>query len=308
MDKVGVLVAYFDPFCGLSGEMILGALVDVGAPLAALRADLAKLPLPNRPLQVAKTMREGVVGTYLEIGGSPAFADGVAQIPGRLGRGRNTLVSGRELDPTTMMQLIATSTLSSQVKHGSIAIIRKLVDIEEGAGPSTRRRIAEAWNLYSLLEIVGTVSALCLLGVQHVECAPVGAWCTEDNATRTDRSSIELLRGVPNAFDESKAEKARVTPVGAAIMTTIAAAFGRIPTMRIDSLGYGASSLSNPHPGILRVILGEANTAIAADRITEPLSPAHLPHTPVVPIPDPHRPWRTTPFNTHQQSGRHVRV
>ncbi len=308
VENSAMRIAYFDPFCGLSGGMILGALVDVGVPPDALKADLHKLlPVSGRAIEVAKAMQEGVVGVYLEVSGSQSVMDGTGQLPGRLGRYRGSMETRREIDADAMLQIIARSELAPVVKQASISAVQMINIALIQPGWEQTRNAEELWSVNTLIEIVGTMSALNLLGIDRVECGPIAIGGYEPGARDLDGLGVEMLLRTPGACAEHIIAKGSITLAGVAIMLSITSKFGPIPAMRIDSLGYGASratthswdSSSDRRGGILRAIVGEAirNSATALD-MSIPLTT----HT----TSSSHEAWPSLITGMHQQSGRHI--
>ncbi|MDQ3705224.1 MAG: LarC family nickel insertion protein [Chloroflexota bacterium] len=296
-------VAFFDPVSGLSAEMILGALVDVGVPVESLRAELYKLPLASYSFDMVKALRQGVTGTYLEVGTGPGSLNGVAQLTGRLGRYTVATQPDTSLEVAAMLRMILGSSLPAAVQQGAVKVLRKLAEIEcEFASlPQHNGKSANLWNVETLVQVVGTMSALNMLGVNRVDCAAFGVGCDYDSLPSHERLGIALLRRTPRACDENKLDRGYVTLTGAAIMVSIVTTFGTIPTMRIDGVGYGATSTSEPgRAGLIRVLVGET-TARPTDESQTTL-PLRL--TPTNGH-DPASPADTLIVGSHQQSGRH---
>jgi hypothetical protein len=299
-------VAFFDPVSGLSAEMILGALIDVGVPLESLRAELYKLPLPGYSFDLAKALRQGVTGTYLEVGTGTASLDGAAQLAGRLGRHNLAPPPDTSLDVAAMLRMILGSSLPAPVQQASVKVLRKLAETESALAAPHRQNgqnghHSAIWSVETLVQVVGTMSALNMLGVNRVDCAAFGVGCDYDSLPSHDRLGIALLRRTPRACDENKIDRGYVTLTGAAIMVSIVTTFGRIPTMRIDSVGYGATNTAEPgRSGLIRVLIGDT-TARPTDesQTTIPLmlTATNGHYSPA--------PADTLAAGSHQQSGRH---
>lgn len=252
-------VAFFDPVSGLSAEMILGALLDVGVPVEALRAELYKLPLAGCSFEVAKAMRQGVTGTYLDVLAGPATVNGNGQLGGRIGRYDIAMQPGN-LDVAAMLRMILGSSLPPAVQQASVKVLRKLAETESelAALPNIERHLLGVWNVETLVQVVGTMSALNILNVERVDCAAFGVGCDYDSLPAQERLGIALLRRTPRACDENKLDRGYVTLTGAAIIVSIVTSFGYIPTMRIDGVGYGATkNTEQGRSGLLRVLVGD---------------------------------------------------
>lgn len=296
-------VAFFDPVSGLSAEMILGALIDVGVPLESLRAELYKLPLSGYSFDLAKALRQGVTGTYLQVGTGPASHNGAGQLAGRLGRHTLATPPDSSLDVAAMLRMILGSSLPAPVQQASVKVLRNLAETESelAALHSQNGHVSAIWNVETLAQVVGTMSALNMLGVNRVDCAAFGVGCDYDSLPAHDRLGIALLRRTPRACDENKIDRGYVTLTGAAIMVSIVTSFGRVPTMRIDGVGYGATSTAEPgRSGLLRVLIGDTTARPTDDsQTTIPLmlTPTNGHHSTA--------PTDTLIVGSHQQSGRH---
>ncbi|HEX8217608.1 MAG TPA: nickel insertion protein [Chloroflexia bacterium] len=296
-------VAFFDPVSGLSAEMILGALIDVGVPLESLRAELYKLPLSGYSFDLAKALRQGVTGTYLQVGTGPASLDGAAQLPGRLGRHTLAAPPDSSVDVAAMLRMILGSSLPAPVQQASVKVLRNLAETESELAAAHRQNghAHAIWCVETLVQVVGTMSALNMLGINRVDCAAFGVGCDYDSLPSRERLGIALLRRTPRACDENKIDRGYVTLTGAAIMVSIVTTFGRVPTMRIDGVGYGATSTAEPgRSGLIRVLVGDTTARPTDDsQTTIPLmlTPTNG-HYPTMPT-------DTPVAGSHQQSGRH---
>jgi uncharacterized protein (TIGR00299 family) protein len=123
----------------------------------------------------------------------------------------------------------------------------------------------------SIVDIVGAAAALDLLGIERVECSPLALGngtitCSHGTLPIPAPGTAELLRGVPVLRTEVRGEL--TTPTGAAILTTLAAAFGPLPAMKIECVGSGAGHADRPElPNLLRVFIGETASRSATDEV-----------------------------------------
>ena len=294
-------VAFFDPVSGLSAEMILGALIDVGVPVESLRAELYKLPLTGHTFDLTKALRQGVTGTYLQVNTGSATLNGAGQLAGRFGRYKVATQTDASLDVAAMLRMVLGSRLPIPVQQASVKVLRKLAETESEFAALTYHEgpLPGLWNVETLVQVVGTMSALNMLGINRVDCAAFGVGCEYDSLPSHDRLGITLLRRTPRACDENKIDKGYVTLTGAAIMVSIVTAFGTVPTMRIDGVGYGATSTADAgRSGLIRVLVGDT-TAHPTDE-SQTTIPLMLTPT------NGHHSIDTLIVGSHQQSGRHV--
>ena len=245
-------VAYFDCPSGAAGDMIMGALVDAGAPLDALRSELRKLPLEGWEL-VAREVRKG------------AF--------------RATKVDV-EIDPHAhphhralgdVLALLEQSGLGAAVREKAARVFTRLADAEARAHGTTRDRVRfhDVGAVDAIVDVTGACVGLELLGVQavHVSALPLGGGVVDGPHGKMPvpaPGTAELLRGFPVVDTGVKAEL--VTPTGAAILTTLALSAGRMPAMTVAAVGYGAGTRDLPGiPNVLRCFVGETVDAAPGD-------------------------------------------
>lgn len=249
-------VAYFDCFSGISGDMVLGALLDLGLPLDALLKDLGKLPLKDYRLEVNKVERKGIEATQLTV---HSYEKGVVRYW------------------TNIQSLIKESGLDSTVKEDAYRIFEKLALAEAGVHGRSADQIHfhEIGAVDSIIDIVGTAAGIHRLGIERIHASPLP---TGRGTVRTEHgiypipapATLEILKGVPLYGNEVEAEL--VTPTGAAIISTYAKSFGAMPAMKVSGIGYGAGFHDLETPNVLRVIVGEELTASAEEETAALLS------------------------------------
>ncbi len=237
-------IAYFDCFSGASGDMILGALMDAGLSVERLRDELAKLRLSHYELRVEKTIKKG-------LGGSRAL---VVVDDHHHHHHRNL---------HHIEEIIATSGLDDTVKQQSLKIFRRLAEAEAKVHQTTVDLIHfhEVGAMDSIIDVVGGVAGLALLGIERVYCSPfhVGTGtveCAHGILPIPAPATAELLKGKP--FYSTGVAGELLTPTGAAILTTISSGFGPSPAMTMEQIGYGAGTADPDIPNLLRIIIGEA--------------------------------------------------
>lgn len=249
-------IAYFDCFSGISGDMVLGALVDAGLPLDALEAELARLELGGYTLEAQKTSRQGIASTHLKViehedGAHEAFGSN-----GHAPQGRTA---------SDLERIIANSLLGEGVKAKALSAMTLLAEAEgqvHNRAPGDIH-LHELSGIDTLVDIVGAIIGLEMLGVERVECSPVnvGSGCVKTahgTLPVPAPATAEILRRASVPLYGSNVEKELVTPTGAAIVATLAAGFGPMPSMTVETLGYGAGSADIPgSPNLLRVTIGD---------------------------------------------------
>jgi len=235
--------AYLDCFSGISGDMFVGALLDVGLPLERLFADLKKIPLGFYEFKRTRALRGHLVGTRVEI-----------RVPGKQ--------PSRKL--RDIEALIRDSELSAGVKERALEVFSRLAEAEGKLHnmPPEQVHFHEVGAVDAILDIVGACIGLEFLEISQLTCSPVnvGSGCVaaaHGSLPVPAPASLELLKDLP--IYSSGIDGELVTPTGAALISTLATGFGPIPPMRVERIGYGAGAREIPgHPNLARLLLGES--------------------------------------------------
>jgi len=248
-----VRLIYFDCFAGVSGDMILGALVDAGLDPGVLRRELAKLDLPGYELRVTRAVKNGIQGTRVRVK--------VNHHDGPHTRSSQRHHHGRHLKEIS--HLIRTSRLSTWVKDHSLLVFRRLAEAEariHGISPG-KVHFHEVGAVDSIVDIVGTCIGIEALGIDAVyaSAVPLGQGfvnCQHGTLPVPAPATLELLRGKPVRQTEITSEL--VTPTGAAVLVSLSESFGPMPPVTIEAIGYGAGTRDLEIPNMLRVVVGQA--------------------------------------------------
>jgi hypothetical protein len=236
-------VLYFDCFSGISGDMALGALLDAGLSLDALRTELSKLPVDGWSIDATREMRGYLSGTR-------ALVDAPEQHVHR------HLADVREI--------IDRSSLSEAVKQRSIHIFSLLAQAEGTIHGISANEVHfhEVGALDAIVDIVGVVAGLALMGVEAIYASPLPlgtGWTTAAHGALPipAPATLSLLAAAkaPIVPDETPFEL--VTPTGAALLAGLATF--RRPAMRVTAVGYGLGKRDLERPNALRVWVGETN-------------------------------------------------
>lgn len=237
-------IAYFDCFAGASGDMILAALVDAGLEVGHLSAELQKLHVDPFRLEALPTIKSGIAGQKMRI--HLETADPVHR--------------GLE----DIEKIIDRSVLDAGVKRRAKAIFTRLAQAEARVHRTEINRVHfhEVGAMDAIIDVVGAVAGLDLLGVKRVYCSAlhVGGGtvrCAHGTLPVPAPATAELIKGKPVYATNVSGEL--LTPTGAAILTTLATEFGPMPAMTMGSVGYGAGSADRDLPNLLRVVLGESD-------------------------------------------------
>jgi len=246
-------VAYLDCFSGVSGDMLLGAFLDVGASVSTILAALDQLGIDDFQLDVSPTVNAGLQATLVQVQVSDA-------------RQQRHL---RDIE-----QLIASSVLPEPVRTVSIGIFRRLAEAEaavHGCDPE-EVHFHEVGAVDALIDIVGAASCYHELGIGRLVCSSLPlprGWvsCAHGDLPLPAPAVCELLREVP-VYGEA-VDQELVTPTGAAIVRELADSFGPAPAMRLQRTGYGAGTMKrrDGRPNLLRLIMGEEHHPSEAQRV-----------------------------------------
>lgn len=249
-------IAYFDCFSGISGDMVLGALLDAGLDINVLSGELKKLGLKGYELKKQKVLRGGISGTKFDIIIKDA-ASAHAHRP-----------------VSEILKIIDKSALKEKVKDRARAIFNNIAAAEakiHGTKSARGACLHEVGDIDSMLDIVGASIALDLLGIDEVHASPVNFGRTFVGTRHgllptPSPASLELLKGAPSKILDIEGEM--VTPTGAGILKTLARSFGRMPQIEVSNIGYGAGAKEFKEiPNMLRMIMGERTSAYREDSV-----------------------------------------
>jgi pyridinium-3,5-bisthiocarboxylic acid mononucleotide nickel chelatase len=252
------MIAYVEPLSGASGDMLLGALLDVGLSSEALRDALHTLPLPDWRLE-SRPVRRGAIGATQALVVTEerdAPTRGLAEVLGMIDQGR------------------LPGAAASQAR----AIFTRLAECEAHVHRTSMQEIHfhEVGAADAIADICGVTAGLALLEVEHLYCGPLplnsGGWvaAAHGRLPLPAPATLELLARAEAPTIPHPAQVELLTPTGAAILTVLAR-FER-PAMRLHAAGYGAGGRTEPEPNVLRLTLGEPSEAAEDGESTERLN------------------------------------
>jgi uncharacterized protein (TIGR00299 family) protein len=235
-------IAYFDCFSGISGDMVLGALLDAGADLRELEAGLRKLKLEGWNLSAQKVERGALYGTHVRV---------------------ETHGHHHHRGLSQIVCMIDEAGLAPRAAERAKKIFTRLAEAEGHVHqmPIEKVHFHEVGAADSIIDIVGAAIGFEMFGIDEFACSTfdVGA-----GQVRTAHgllpvpapATAELLRGAPTF--SSGVEQELVTPTGAAIATTLSTRYGEMPAMTLRFIGYGAGTADRAEkPNLLRLLIGE---------------------------------------------------
>lgn len=251
---------FLDTFSGISGDMFLGLLLDLGVPLAELERQLALLPVSGYRLQWQHIQKQGIRA------------------------GKLTVVCDEQHHHRTWAhidRMLAECPLPEAAGALARRIFRRIGEAEaaiHGVGLEAVH-FHEVGALDSIVDVVGAAIGLHLLKVGQVVCAPLPMTrgtirCAHGSFPLPAPATLEILKGLPVVDDNAGVEL--VTPTGAAIAAEIAR-FGPLPAMTLKTVGYGAGDRDLPdRPNLLRGLVGEAAVEEALDQDRVVVLETHL--------------------------------
>jgi uncharacterized protein (TIGR00299 family) protein len=250
-------IAYFDCFSGISGDMVLGALVDAGADLRAIETELHKLGLEGWSISAEKVKRGAIFATHVK----------VESCEGHHHRGLS-IILGR----------IDKAGLASRAAERARRIFTRLAEAEAKVHnlPVEEVHFHEVGAVDSIVDIVGAAVGFELLGIDEFACSALDVGAGQVKTAHgllpvPAPATVELLRGAP--MYTSGVARELVTPTGAAIATTLSTRYAQIPEMTLRVVGYGAGSADfSEKANVLRILVGENATSESGEHWDAPVS------------------------------------
>jgi len=242
------MLAYFDCFSGISGDMTLGALIDSGVPVQWLKDQLSCIPLAGFDIAVSPVSRHGIQAASVQVD----ITDNQ---------------SSRHY--SNIRSLIEGCPLPEAVKSRSLNIFKRLAEAEARIHncPVDQVHFHEVGGIDAIVDVVGTALGLDYLGIKKVLASPIPlgrgfTTCSHGKLPVPVPATLALLEGVPVTGTDIPHEL--VTPTGAAIITSLAQRFEPMPEMVIAKIGYGAGQRDiEARPNLLRLILAADSETLA---------------------------------------------
>lgn len=285
---------YLDLFSGISGDMFLGALLDLGVDFHALERELEKLGLRGEyHLHTSRQQRGAIAGIKFDVhlehecdGHDHPHDHGHEHSHGHShGHDHHHHDEGEHHHHghdhgrtfADIRKLIAASRLSEWVKARSTAIFQRVANAEGKihGHPPEEVHFHEVGAVDSIIDIVGACVALELLGKPRLLASPVvegTGWvkCAHGRFPVPTPATLEILgaRGVGVSQCEERHEL--VTPTGAALLAELVESFGPLHGLRAEKIGYGLGTRENKtRPNVLRAVLGTTDATAAHDWETD---------------------------------------
>ncbi len=243
------MLAYFDCFSGISGDMTLGALMDLGVEPNWLKERLGTIiPVSQFDIIVAEVQRSGIRATQVRV---------------------KTREGATSRDYADIKELIDTCGLSPKVKVTALEIFAKLAHAEARIHNCSIEKVHfhEVGGIDAIVDVVGTALGLDYLDIDKVIASPIPVGkgfieCSHGSLPVPAPATLAILEGVPVYGSDIAHEL--VTPTGAAIVATLAEGFEPLPAMTIGRIGYGAGRRDlEARPNLLRIITGRGTRSNA---------------------------------------------
>jgi uncharacterized protein (TIGR00299 family) protein len=242
-------LAYFDCFSGISGDMTLGALVDVGCSADLLRAELKSLRVPGWTLTTEKVWKNGVAATYVRV---------------------QTEDQQKHRSLTTILEILTNSQLASPVRDRASRIFQRLGEAEAHVhdAPLEKVHFHEVGAVDAMVDIVGSCIGFNALGIERFACSPLNvgggtAKMAHGVLPVPAPATARLLLGAPTFSNGVQREL--VTPTGAAIVATLCDSFGPQPPMTVSAIGYGAGTADlEGQPNVVRIMIGDSADEVSS--------------------------------------------
>ncbi|HUE88028.1 MAG TPA: nickel pincer cofactor biosynthesis protein LarC [Vicinamibacterales bacterium] len=254
---------FFDCFSGAAGDMILGALIDAGLPLDELQHALGSLGVEGWDISADRVVKTGITATKFRVHEHAAVGAGHA---GPAAGHTHYHLAG-------IKKRIDQSALSDRGKQRAKALFDRLADAEASIHgmPVDKVHLHEVGALDSIVDIVGAVFALEWFAADRIVVSPlnVGSGTVQTAHGVYPVPAPATLRLVGDAPIYAGAVAAELlTPTGALVLTDYASAYGPMPAMRVQRIGYGAGDRDfESTPNVLRVVVGESAPPASAMRV-----------------------------------------
>lgn len=267
---------YLDLFSGISGDMFLGALVDLGVPVERLEQELAKLRLDGWHLHATRATRAGIEGVKIDVHlaeahghGDPGHRQDHAHSPSAAHSPCHPDSPGRTF--AEIRELIGRSALSAWVKEKATAVFQRIA-VAEGrihGLAADQVHFHEVGAVDSIIDIVGGCIGLEWLGRPRLLASPVTegtGWidCAHGRYPIPAPATLAILGARGVALSQCDEPHELVTPTGSALLAEFVESFGPMLGLVAERIGFGLGTRQNQtRPNVLRAILGVAGTAPA---------------------------------------------
>ena len=258
---------YLDIFSGISGDMFIGALIDLGVDARQLERELKKLKLGGYHLHVARKQTSGIAGVKFDVHLTGAHEHHHGHHPDHShdhhhGHDRHHHDENRTF--AEIKKLVAKSKLSAWVKKKSVAVFQRIAEAEGKIHglPPEKVHFHEVGAVDSIVDIAGACIALEMLGKPRVLAAPViegTGWvdCAHGRFPVPAPATLAILGARGIGVTQCDEPHELVTPTGAAVLAEFVENFGPMQSLVAEKTGFGLGTRDNQtRPNVLRAALG----------------------------------------------------
>lgn len=246
-------VLYFDCSSGISGNMTLGALLEVTGDEQGFLTELKKLKLDEYEIIIEKKENHGISGTYVDVK--------LTRNDGKKSSGAENKHEHRHLGD--IYELIDKSGLETEVKTLSKEIFLKVARAEAKVHGKTLEQVHfhEVGAVDSIIDIVGTSILINQIKPDEIYASILNEGrgyieCAHGKLSVPVPATTEIFAMNQVIFQQIDVDTELVTPTGAAIIATLTEHYGNMPKMQINKVGYGLGSRETGYPNVLRVYEG----------------------------------------------------
>ena len=271
-------IVYLDCFSGASGDMFLGALLDVGLPIDNLRTALGSLALDKDgwAIEAERVDRAGIAATKFRLhetgnveSAKPSNSDSAHGHHHDSSHGRSHCHhSLKEIN-----RLINSSAISDEAKGRAVRLFQRLAEVEASIHqmPVEEVHLHEVGALDSIIDIVGAVHGLEWLNAEMIVASPLNVGsgtvsCAHGEFPVPAPATAQLLENAQ--IYSSGVQGELVTPTGALLVTEFASSYGPLPDMCVKQIGYGAGERDQKgSPNVLRLMIGDSTADTSMQRV-----------------------------------------
>lgn len=277
-------ILHIDPFAGISGDMTVSALRDLGVSEEVFQAALASMPVSLPSCSFLRGERGGISGWRFRVEGHDeeegqsaghhhqdhSHSHGHSHSHDHGDHHDHAHSHGRTHDE--IRSLIQQSTLSNGVKKRALSVFARIAAAEgaiHGVPPETVG-FHEVGAEDSIADIVAACAGFASLNADRITCGPIiegtgHIHCAHGTFPIPAPATLALLKGIP--FRQVDEPWEHITPTGAALLAEFATTFGPMPEATVSAIGYGLGSRHTPNrPNALRLILGKTEESHDSSR------------------------------------------
>ena len=276
-------ILYLDCFSGISGDMFLGSLIDIGVPLSVIEQGLMPLGLAGEyHLHAEKTSKSGIQGTSFSV-----------HLTGHHHHDHHHHGDDHHHGRTyaDIRHLIETAPLPDPVRQMALAVFLEIGQAEAAVHGVALDHVHfhEVGAIDSIVDIVGTVLALDYLKIDRIQSSSLqdgsgSILCQHGSMPVPVPAVMKMLENTDIPYVTGTSDTELVTPTGFSLVKTLASSFGSMPQMKRLAIGYGFGQRDIGRLNALRIILGET-TESASSMTTDPAEQASLVQAPVRSLP-----------------------